>query len=299
MSQAVLANGVTLEYEIHGDRAHPVILVILGITDNITDWPSGLYETWVSAGYCVVLFELRDSGLSTKFEEAGWPDLAGAKQILESGSLPPAPYTAADTAEDARLLLEHLGIKSAHVVGYSFGAFLAQLLTLSAPDIVTALICLQGSSYNPDLPPRTPAVDAAMIGAAKDYPTREEKIAAMMGLRLAANGSIHAMDGQEARESAETSVDRIHYPQGTARMILSRFAIAPVFDRLGDIKCPALVLHADEDPIFSSEHGEELAALLPDARLSVLKGAGHNHPLSLQPIIAERILGFVSQLSRS
>ena len=79
MAQARLPNGVTLEYELHGDPSNPVIFVVLGITDNITDWPPGLCEPLVRAGYCVVRHELRDSGHSTKFESAGRPDLAKAK----------------------------------------------------------------------------------------------------------------------------------------------------------------------------------------------------------------------------
>ena len=133
-----------------------------------------------------------------------------------------------------------------------------------------------------------------MFGATRVYETREEKVQAMIDLRLATNGSIHALGPDEARDSAETSASRMYYPQGTTRIILSRFATAPVHDKISDIACPALILHADEDPIFSIEHGEDMAARIPNARLSVLRGAGHNHPLSLQPVIAERLLEFVS-----
>ena len=296
MPQADLPNGVNLAYEVHGDPSDPVILVILGITDNITDWPVDLYEPLVSSGYCVVRYELRDSGKSTKFEEHGIPDLQAAKQQMDQGILPSAPYTALDMAEDARLLLGHLQIGSACVVGYSYGALVAQLLALDVPQAVSALACLQGSNYNPALPPRSPDVEAAMFGATRVYETREEKVQAMIDLRLATNGSVHALGPDEARESAETSVSRMYYPQGTTRIILSRFATEPVHDKISGITCPALILHADEDPIFSIEHGEDMAAQIPNARLSVLRGAGHNHPLSLQPVIAERLLEFVSDL---
>lgn len=78
MTDARLSNDVSLTYEIHGDPANPVVLVILGITDNITDWPPGLREPLVAADHCVVRYELRDSGHSTKFEGAGRADLAGS-----------------------------------------------------------------------------------------------------------------------------------------------------------------------------------------------------------------------------
>jgi pimeloyl-ACP methyl ester carboxylesterase len=292
MAQARLPNGVTLEYELHGDPSNPVIFVVLGITDNITDWPPGLYEPLVRAGYCVVRHELRDSGRSTKFESAGRPDLAKAKEALARGKLPEAPYTIHDVADDARLLLEHLGIRAACMVGYSFGSMVSQLLALKAPDVVVGLVCLQGSNYNPALPQRLPAVERAMFEATLDYPTEEERIRAIMNLRFATNGSQHALDAAEARQSAETSVARMYYPQGATRIILSRFATAPFFEEIGEIACPTLVLQADEDPIFNLAHGEDMTGRIPNAKLAVLRGAGHNHPLSLQPIIAEQLIKF-------
>ena len=296
MAQASLPNGITLEYEVHGNPSDPVIFVILGITDNITDWPPGLYEPMVRAGYCVVRHELRDSGLSTKFESAGRPDLAKAKDALARGELPEAPYTIHDVADDARLLLDHLGVRAACVVGYSFGSMVSQLLALKLPDVVVGLVCLQGSNYNPALPQRRPSVERAMFEATLDYPTEEEQVQAIMNLRFATNGSEHALDAVEARRSAETSVARMYYPQGTARIILSRFATAPFFEDTGKIACPTLVLQADEDPIFNFAHGQDIAGRIPNAELAVLRGAGHNHPLSLQPVIAEQIVKFTNNL---
>ena len=132
-----------------------------------------------------------------------------------------------------------------------------------------------------------------MLEATLDYPTREEQVRAIMNLRIATNGSRHALDSVEARRSAETSVARMYYPQGTARLILSRLATEPCFERTGSISCPTLILHADEDPIFSLEHGADMAERIPHAGLVVLEGAGHNHPLSLQPIIAGHIVEFI------
>ena len=182
----------------------------------------------MEAGYCVVRHELRDSGLSTKFEHAGRPDQATAQEALARGRpSQPRPYTIHDVAEDAKLLLEYLDVRAACVVGYSFGAAVAQLLALKAPGTVDGLVCLQGSNYNPALPRRLPGVERAMFEATLDYPTGKKQVQAMVNLRLATNGSRHALDPHEARQSAETSVARMYYPQGTARLILSRLATEP------------------------------------------------------------------------
>lgn len=296
MTQANLANGVTLEFERHGDPANPVIFIILGITDNITDWPHGLYQPLVEAGYCVICYELRDSGLSSKFEANGVPDLPIAAAQVTDGKLPAAGYDVHDMVTDARLLLEFLDIDSACVLGYSYGSMVAQLLALQAPSLCKGLVCLQGSNYNPALSVRTAVVQQAMNAATKDYDSIDERIATIKALRIATNGSIHALNEDEALDSAKTSVARMYYAQGTARIVLSRLATAVFFEQTCNISCPTLILQADEDPIFNLDHGEDMAARIPDSTLVVLRGAGHNHPLSLQPIIMDELIKFARTL---
>jgi proline iminopeptidase len=49
-----------------------------------------------------------------------------------------------------------------------------------------------------------------------------------------------------------------------------------VMDRLGEIRMPTLVVAGRDDFIFPPEHQGQLATLIPDARLSIIEGAGHN-----------------------
>lgn len=50
--------------------------------------------------------------------------------------------------------------------------------------------------------------------------------------------------------------------------------------RLADINVPALVLDDATGPLFPIEHGESLAAEIPDASLAPLAGMGHQVPPS-------------------
>jgi pimeloyl-ACP methyl ester carboxylesterase len=45
--------------------------------------------------------------------------------------------------------------------------------------------------------------------------------------------------------------------------------------RLGTIAARTLVLHGDSDPLFPPGNAEALAAAIPDARLRLLAGVGH------------------------
>ena len=54
-----------------------------------------------------------------------------------------APFTIRQQAADSRTLLQHLGIPRAHVVGHSYGGFIAIQLSLDAPELVASLALLE------------------------------------------------------------------------------------------------------------------------------------------------------------
>jgi pimeloyl-ACP methyl ester carboxylesterase len=258
---ASVGKGVELAYDVVGTLSDPVVMPLLGITDNMTDWPDSLCVPFIESGHCVVRHECRDMGWSTQME--------GAVYCME------------DVANDVIGLMDHLGIKTADFIGYSFGGAVAQLLAIAVPDRVRRLVLLQSTNYNPALPARTAAVLEAMNGACIDYPTAAEAVAAIKAVRLACNGTVHAMSDEEARSAAERSVARAYRPSGTTRMIEARKRTAPFYERSAAIRCPTLVLQGSDDPIFPCGHGEDIARRVPGASLAYLQGAGHNHPKSL------------------
>jgi pimeloyl-ACP methyl ester carboxylesterase len=258
---ASLGNGVELAYDVVGTLSHPVVMPLLGITDNITDWADSLCVPFIESGHCVVRHECRDMGRSTQMDGA--------------------VYSMEDIVDDVLGLMDHLGIRTADFIGYSFGGAVAQLLAITAPDRVRRLVLLQSTNYNPSLPARTATVLEAMNNTCIPYPTVAEAVRAIKGVRLACNGTVHAMSDKEAQSAAERSVARAYCPSGTARMIEARKRTAPFYERSAAIRCPTLVLQGSDDPIFPRGHGEDIVRRVPGARLAYLQGAGHNHPKSL------------------
>jgi pimeloyl-ACP methyl ester carboxylesterase len=54
---------------------------------------------------------------------------------------------------------------------------------------------------------------------------------------------------------------------------------------LGDLRAPTLVVHGEADPLVDVTGGRATAAAIPDARLVVLPGMGHDLPVELWPEI--------------
>src|SRR5260370_25792204 len=109
-----MANGIEIEYETIGEAKAPPMLMVMGLGAELKTWDDGFCQALADRGFCVIRYDNRDAGLSTKMEEAGPADIAAAF----SGHPDPA-YTLDDLADDAVGVLDALGIRVAHIVGAS------------------------------------------------------------------------------------------------------------------------------------------------------------------------------------
>lgn len=103
-------------------QGEPVLLIHGFASNGRVNWvDTGWVKTLVDGGFRVITIDNRGHGESEKLYN---PDL----------------YSAADMAEDARRLLDHLGLRRAHVMGYSMGARIAAFLTIAHPSRVGAAV---------------------------------------------------------------------------------------------------------------------------------------------------------------
>jgi pimeloyl-ACP methyl ester carboxylesterase len=70
-------------------------------------------------------------------------------------------------------------------------------------------------------------------------------------------------------------------------------ALAAAGERLGELRCPALVIWGARDPYIGARFGSAYAERLPNAELVELPDAGHWSWLD-RPDVIERTLSFVS-----
>src|SRR5260370_33938116 len=92
-------------------------------------WDDAFCKQLAARGFRVIRFDNRDSGLSTRMEAAGPPDIASAL----NGDPHPA-YRLDDMAADAAGLLDALGIEAAPIVGASMGGLISQLIPINHAD---------------------------------------------------------------------------------------------------------------------------------------------------------------------
>ena len=285
----IQSNGLNLEVEEHGPADGPPLLLIMGLGMQLIGWPEAFVQLLADAGFRVIRFDNRDIGLSDKFDHWGRVNLATAALRYTLGLKLRAPYTLDDMAQDAVGLLDALRIERCHIVGASMGGMIAQIIAAKHPGRVASLTLIMTSAGARRLPgptlrarrallsrPKNPRDPASIIEhgsqtfkviASPGYPTHDEAIRARIARALG----------------------RSFHPHGVGRQLL---AVAAASDRtplLSNITAPTLVIHGRADSLVPVANGIDLAKRIPNARLELIDGMGHDLPDGLLPRLAGSI----------
>ncbi len=291
----VRANGIDIEYESFGREGDPLILLIMGLAAQLIFCPEPLCEGLTGKGFRVVRFDNRDIGKSTHLTGLAAPDMRELLGEVASGRQPHVPYSLSDMADDAVGLMDALGVRRAHIVGASMGGMIAQLVAINHPDRAKSLVSIMSTTGRRDLPPGDPDALAVLARPPRSS-SREDLIGNGILVRHALASPGFPQSEADIRAFVERVVDRAPYdPNGIARQWAAVIAAPPRNELLKTVRCPALVLHGDRDPLFPVATAKDTAESIRGAELIVIPGMGHGFPESLVPILLKDIGDFVAK----
>ena len=282
MPRFVTASGA-MQFEQYGARADAPVLLLHDIGLQLVHWPPSFVDGLVAAGFRVITYDARDTGLS--FGPTADPvDLA---DVIANGGRIEAAYTVGDMAEDACRLLDHLGQAGAHLVGFSLGGMVAQRLAIDHPERVFSWTSIGSTAGAFPLP--KPGNDLLPAYA---EPSRSEQEALGRSIAWAQRlgGPRHDSARVGLGRFARAAHARAHRPDGAVRQLMAAAMEPDRSARLRKLRMPALVLHGDADPLFPVSAARQIATAVPKARLEVLESMGHDLPEPLMPALAAHIV---------
>ncbi len=256
-------NGTTLHYLDDGPGDAPALVFS----------PSMFFDGRMFAGqaaafadrYRVIRYDLRGQG--------------------ESARAPRERLDMDTQADDAAALIEALDLAPCTFVGNSMGGFIALRLAARRPELLRS---------------------AVVMGSSADA---EDAVAEMDGLveALAAHGMEPVLDGVLQFMLGDTTLndpERAEVLAGVRALLMTRgpeYADAAwhiphrrgVLDELGGITVPVLVVAGAEDHTYPVAKSEQMAELIPGARLVVVERAGHvlalEHPEAVNAVLEEHL----------
>jgi len=238
--------GEPLYYEIAG-TGHPLLLIHAGVADSRM-WDQQ-FQTFAQH-YQVIRYDLRGFGQS---------------------SVPASPFA---NHKDTFALLEHLGIKQAHVIGISFGGLVALDFTLAFPEKVTALVL--GA---PDVSGRqSSSADIQRFAKEEEALLEQDDLesATELNLRMWVDGPRRTPD--QVDPTVRQRIYEMQYHAFTVPIPDEAEALPlepPAITRLAEIHVPTLLIVGEYDIPDKHELVEQLALEIPEARQIVIPGAAH------------------------
>ena len=282
-------NGVSLAYETQGNPGDPALLLIMGLGMQLTSWPDSFCNTLAERGFRVIRFDNRDSGLSTKLEQFGTPNVKTAfvKSMLRMRVA--SGYTLHDMAKDSVGLLDALEIGSAHIVGASMGGMIAQVIAAEYPDRTLSMTSIMSTSGRRGLPGPKKEVRDAMLSRLADPDDLNEVVTRSVRFLQMIGSPRYPVPAAMLAERVIANIRRNVSPDGVARQLNAVIASGDRVSLLKKIRARSLVIHGSADPLVPPPCGRDTAQLIAGATLREIDGMGHNFPPQLDETLTAMI----------
>lgn len=267
----VTLGGLALHYcEWGAMDARPLVL-LHGITGHARTWDH--LATALQPGFRTIALDQRGHG------DSQWA--------------PDSDYSAGAMAADVERLADHLGLGRFLLLGLSMGGRVSIAFAGAHPQRVERLVVVD---IGPDIAPAGMERIRGAIGTAPErfsseeeaceYVRRANPLYAEAELRRrVVHGLTRLPDGGFTwkYDKAIRKAMRL----GTRREALN------LWEPLARITCPTLLVRGAESDIFSPEIAKRMLAILPDARLVEIAGAGHTVPGDQPEAFAAAVRSFL------
>ena len=292
--QAIIDIGedMSLCVEAGGNPKHPAMIFITGLGSQMLFWSDKLLKQFIDAGYFVIRFDNRDTGLSSKIRIDGLPKVNTLKMMLKvqaglSNRQEPVAYTLTDMAEDVARLIKTMNLDKVNLVGASMGGMIAQIVAARYPKYVDNLVLMFTSSNRAFLRPPNPKQFMTFVRRPESHSERDMVRHSVWF--MTAVGSPGHLDIKGTRAIAEKRYQRNFHPLGVAQQLNAILASGSILRFSKQIRANTLVLHGSKDGLLAPSHGKFLAKIIPNARFELIDGMGHDIPPYYYPYLVSTI----------
>ena len=245
-------DGLATRYVVEGTG--PPVLLIHGVGARLDSW-DGVVAA-LGARYRTIRYDLRGHGQSSKA---------------------PGPYSIGLFAEDARTLLDHLGVARCHVAGHSLGGMIAHRLALDAPGRVDRLAlistaCGRNAEETQRVLERLAVVENGIPGEHFRH-----------SIRRWFSDEFQRAHPEVIEGHAAQNMENDPQCYAAAYRVLATTDLA---DDLPGIRTPTLIVTGEGDVGSNPRMARLMHERIPDSRLHVLPGLRHSILLEAPGLVA-------------
>jgi pimeloyl-ACP methyl ester carboxylesterase len=232
------------------------------------------------------VWEAQVEAFSDEFSVIAW-DAPGCGQSAD----PPESFRLPEYADALAGLLAQLALEPAHVLGHSFGGALALELAQRHPVAVQSLILVGGyAGWRGSLP--------------RSEVDRRLSFALDVAGRLPGGFEPESMPGLFSEKMSPEAATTLRAIMADCRPVATRamahaLAEADLRDALPSIRVPTLLVYGDADERSSLSVAGDLNRRIPESKLVVLPGLGHECYLEDPALFNAEVRAFLAITSRA
>tara|TARA_B100000900_G_scaffold281834_1_gene241097 strand:+ start:281 stop:1261 length:981 start_codon:yes stop_codon:yes gene_type:complete len=277
-------NDIEIYYRDYGPLDGDPILLVQGIGGQLINWPHHLIEFLIQNNYRPIVFDNRDTGLSTKIESDMFDDDNRTNTIIRSYiryylRLPiESDYTLDDMANDAISVLDTLNIDKAHILGISMGGMIAQIIASSYPDKTKTFTLIASTASTPSpLNGPTRKVRKLLMDRTKNpNATIDERVNRTRKIFGEIGYQGIDLNTDEFYEEVSNSIQRGGTNDtGFGRQLSAILGSENRLNKVKSIQASTLIIHGKEDPLIKVKNAYKTNKLIHNSNLIIIPDMRH------------------------
>ena len=277
-------NDIEIYYRDYGPIDGDPILLVQGIGGQLINWPHHLIEFLILNNFRPIVFDNRDTGLSSKIESDAFDDDNRGNTIIRSyiryylRLQIESDYTLDDMADDAISVLNTLNIDKAHILGISMGGMIAQIIASSYPERTKTFTLIASTASTPSpLNGPTRKVRKLLMDRTKnpnatidERVNRTRKIFGEIGYQ-----GIN-LNTDEFYEEVSNSIQRGGTNDtGFGRQLTAILGSENRLNKVKSIQAPTLIIHGKDDPLIKVKNAYKTNKLIDNSNLIIISDMRH------------------------
>lgn len=246
-------DGVHIAYALSGE-GEPLVKAANWLTHLDLEWSSPIWSHWIeglSARHRLIRYDERGCGLSdwavTDFSLDAW-------------------------VEDLELVVDSAGLDRFGLLGVSQGGAVAIAYAVRHPERVTRLVLVgaycRGRLARAETDEQRQEAELDLAIGRVAWRREDATFRQVFASQFLPDAPREQWDAFNALQRATTSTENVVH-------FLDTFAHIDVSDLASQVRCPTLILHSRRDLRVPEAQARELAALIPDSRLTFLDSGNH------------------------
>ncbi len=279
-----LNQDVEIYYRDYGPIDAEPILLVQGLGGQLVNWPQHLIEFLIENNFRPIVFDNRDTGLSTRINSDSFSDEKRSNTIVRSYiryylRLPiESEYTIDDMANDAIAVLDELNISQAHILGISMGGMIAQIVASTHSDRTKTftLIASTASTPSPVNGPTRKVRKLLMDRTKNPNSTIDQRVNRTRKIFSEIGYQGIDLNTDDFYQDISSSIKRGgNDDTGFGRQLTAILGSENRLDKVKSIKAPTLIIHGKEDPLIKVKNAYKTNKLIKDSKLIVISDMRH------------------------